>query len=460
MDKGKVSVLIPSRGEQFMPQTVDDIFEKSGIMKRTRTVISHRPSPNHIDSVRRIEMAEPQYTTDAPQVAGFIYLITNRINGKQYVGQTTKTIEERWLSHVYNAKKGLRYLIHKAIRKYGPDNFIVSELAQASSTESLNELEASHIKSYNTIVPNGYNLDSGGKNCLKHTDTKIKISLAKKGKPSPRKGTKMSSESKVKLSAALRGKPSWWKGKSRSNETRAKMSIARKGKKGTPHTEEFKSRLAIASKGNKYGCGPMSEEHKAKISEAHKGKRISDEHRAAISATLRGRPSTKKGISLSEETKSKISVALKGRASPLKGRTLSDETRSKISMALMGNKNGTGNTYWTGKKHSSETKAKMSIAGKRRIVSEETRAKISIALTGRPSTQKGIVRSEETKAKMSAAAMGRPSPRKGVTLSDETKAKIGIAHRGKIVSAETRQKLSASHKKGRQNEQGFVADTG
>lgn len=66
---------------------------------------------------------------------GIIYRIINLINGKQYIGKTINTITERWNKHCYEAftpqNKGYNFLIHKAIRKYGKDNFIIEEKNQA-----------------------------------------------------------------------------------------------------------------------------------------------------------------------------------------------------------------------------------------------------------------------------------------------------------------------------------------
>ena len=53
-----------------------------------------------------------------------VYKITNKINGKIYIGQTTRTFEQRWKEHCNDAMnfKDI-YLFHNAIRKYGKENF-------------------------------------------------------------------------------------------------------------------------------------------------------------------------------------------------------------------------------------------------------------------------------------------------------------------------------------------------
>ena len=88
---------------------------------------------------------------------GYIYKITNKVNGKSYIGQTRYTIEFRWRQHLH--KKDNTYF-HNAIRKYGADNFIVEKLEECN-IEDLNEREIYYIAKYNTFK-DGYNLTIGG----------------------------------------------------------------------------------------------------------------------------------------------------------------------------------------------------------------------------------------------------------------------------------------------------------
>jgi group I intron endonuclease len=228
-------------------------------------------------------------------VAGSIYLITNKINGKQYVGQTTRSVAKRWAGHLCDAKRGFAYPICHAIRKYGADGFSVEEIARAKSLKQLNFLEPLYIKYYDSLKPTGYNLASGGKNHVIHSDTRVKISsankgnqyckgrvlsdetkakigIANKGRPSHRKGKKHSPESIEKMRIASRGNQNS-KGAIRSEETRAKISAARKGKKGTPHTAEFKAKMSKSLIGNQRAKGcKRSAKHKARLSEVARGR--------------------------------------------------------------------------------------------------------------------------------------------------------------------------------------------
>lgn len=93
-----------------------------------------------------------------------IYCITNRINGKVYIGKTEKTIKDRWKKHVATAFKGdSQFYIHKAMRKYGIETFQVVELASATTLEELDQLEIKFIAEYRSNDPQfGYNMTTGG----------------------------------------------------------------------------------------------------------------------------------------------------------------------------------------------------------------------------------------------------------------------------------------------------------
>lgn len=88
-----------------------------------------------------------------------IYKITNLVNGKVYIGQTIHPIERRWYQH---KKVKCDSLIHKAIVKYGEENFTIEEIDSAVDSDDLNDKEVFWIAHYNSLAPNGYNLGAGG----------------------------------------------------------------------------------------------------------------------------------------------------------------------------------------------------------------------------------------------------------------------------------------------------------
>ena len=88
-----------------------------------------------------------------------IYKITNKINGKIYIGQS-KNPQKRFLSHCYKKEKYVS-LINRAINKYGEKNFSFEILGWY---EDYNEKEKYYIAFYNSLAPNGYNIMKGGEN--------------------------------------------------------------------------------------------------------------------------------------------------------------------------------------------------------------------------------------------------------------------------------------------------------
>lgn len=140
--------------------------------------------------------------------SGVIYLITNKINNKNYIGQAVSFSgkkkwgsKERWKKHVKNALNNNCEcrLLENAILKYGEDNFEVTDLI-ICNIEQLNFYEDIFIKTYNTLAPCGYNLMTGGGNGRKHSEeTKKKMSISRTGKI-------FSEETKKNISNSLKGK--------------------------------------------------------------------------------------------------------------------------------------------------------------------------------------------------------------------------------------------------------------
>ena len=97
---------------------------------------------------------------------GYIYLITNKLDGKQYVGQTSRDIHTRFAEHCTEKRGHSR--LHNAIQKYGWQNFSIEELEQVPN-DKLDEREIYWIKKLDTYN-NGYNLTTGG--------TSININMA------------------------------------------------------------------------------------------------------------------------------------------------------------------------------------------------------------------------------------------------------------------------------------------
>ena len=115
---------------------------------------------------------------------GRIYIIKNKINNKVYVGQTKVSIKLRFQNHLSAARYGKDYIIGKAIRKYGEENFYIELLEECLASE-LNEREMYWIAFYNaTDNKCGYNMSLGGNVNTKPTqiDENLVLKLFKEDK--------------------------------------------------------------------------------------------------------------------------------------------------------------------------------------------------------------------------------------------------------------------------------------
>lgn len=113
-----------------------------------------------------------------------IYLRTNKINGKQYVGQTNNFDRRQKQWNCLKWDYANKYLSEDR-NKYGLENFETTIIDESENKNEAWELEKIYIKKYNTKFPNGYNLSDGGRgrtNCFVSDETRMKISKAHKGK--------------------------------------------------------------------------------------------------------------------------------------------------------------------------------------------------------------------------------------------------------------------------------------
>ena len=100
-----------------------------------------------------------------------VYKITNLIDGKIYVGQTRRTLEER-----FNQHSRADTILGRAIRKYGKKNFKREILETCKTPEELNEREKFWIKFYDCMTPKGYNRTDGGENAMLSEEVRQQIS--------------------------------------------------------------------------------------------------------------------------------------------------------------------------------------------------------------------------------------------------------------------------------------------
>ena len=204
---------------------------------------------------------------------GFIYLITNEVNRKGYVGKTSFSIERRWAEHLKAAKNPKNvFALYVAIRKYGAEKFSIREVASCDEAD-LNDLEKHYIQYLGTFANSGhgYNMTEGGdggSGYIFTQEVRDKISRALKGKPKTeearrnsglaRRGHKMSAKTRQGIMNANLGRQ-------KSDEERKRLSASLKGHAPTNRFEHLKGKSAW-NKGRKLPS--PSPETLAKMSKA------------------------------------------------------------------------------------------------------------------------------------------------------------------------------------------------
>lgn len=193
---------------------------------------------------------------------GIIYLITNTVNGKVYVGQTIQTIEIRWKDHCYKSEAGCTGYFQNSIRKHGPDSFEIEVIDSAKSRSELNLIEILYIFMFQSSNRKyGYNSTTGGEFFEPTLETRQKMSRAHKGKT----GRTPSEETRIKISQTLTGVK-------HTDERRSNISKSLIGNTNGPASEKNIQMLRDMAKrntGNKWNVGkkqPASQIEKRMIS--------------------------------------------------------------------------------------------------------------------------------------------------------------------------------------------------
>lgn len=187
-----------------------------------------------------------------------IYKISNIINNKCYIGFTSKNpAEKRWKEHTRRAfnnkeyKTDRKHHIHRAIQKYGSENFIFEIICQSLDGEYCrNILEQYFIDMYDSHK-NGYNETPGG-------------------------GMELTEDIIKRRSESLK------------NRYRTDTKLVERQSKNSRDrwlNPEYRHRISLCQKGKK-----LSEETKRKISEHHKGRKMSDKQKKLISENNKKRP--------------------------------------------------------------------------------------------------------------------------------------------------------------------------
>jgi group I intron endonuclease len=351
---------------------------------------------------------------------GEVYLLTCTANGKQYVGQTTYGVAHRCEQHCDNANRGRGYLIGKALRKYGPDAFTVEVLDTAANQVELDAKEIHLIATKGSLVPHGYNLQTGGNGGRPCDETRRRMSAAQTGRVHPE-----SVKEKLRIAST---------GRTLSPEAREKISRRHTGR-GV--SEEGRQRMSLAKKGK-----PLSPEHAVKARVAGLGKTRSPEAIEATRQANQGRKMSPEAVEKNRQAQLKLGKKLSPEHAEAlhrsrRGKTLSPEHIDAIRKTHLG------------RKRPDETRAKQSAAAKARgggtpvalkamrqanigrVMTPEQRATLSARL-------KGIKRSPEACARMKAAK---------ANITEETLEKMREAAQARprrVNTPETKEKMRLS----------------
>jgi group I intron endonuclease len=161
-----------------------------------------------------------------------VYVATNAVNGKRYVGRTDQNIRARWNQHVSVAGRGSDLPFHRAIRKYGAGAFWLHIVAACSAAESV-DAETEWIASLGTFGRGGYNATAGGEGTS---------------------GYKMSDAQRAKVIAARR------------NQVMRPEHMAVFHRRGRVNTQKHRDACAASLRGQK-----RTPEQVARIAAAHLG---------------------------------------------------------------------------------------------------------------------------------------------------------------------------------------------
>ena len=168
-----------------------------------------------------------------------LYETTNLINNKKYRGvHQTKNLDDGYI--------GSGKYLHRAIEKYGIQNFKRKILAYAKSTKELYQLEKEYVNQDWIKRKDSYNLKIGGRGGWEHIDQKIRQKITNKRNykdeeylKKARENTKRAiKEKRLILKPFPKGKLNYdWTGKIHSEETKKKISEANKKLIGSKNSQ-------------------------------------------------------------------------------------------------------------------------------------------------------------------------------------------------------------------------------
>ena len=288
-----------------------------------------------------------------------VYIHTNNLNGKKYVGMTSN-IEKRFgkngSGYLHKNKDGkfIQPLFAYAIKKYGWENFSHQIVYKNLSKEEADNLEKTLIKKYDTLNPQkGYNIRKGGSNGKMAEETKNKLKTIMKdkykGKNNPFYGKKHTKETKDLIAK-------------KAKERKIDISGSKNPMFGKIMTEEERYKRGNGKRGKK-----LSEEVKRKISERNKEYYKTHVHHALGTHKTKEQKEymsqKMKGKKLSEEAKRKIGDSHSPYfyrcietgceySSSAEAQRATGISKSSISRAANGQQKQAGGLHWEKRKKS------------------------------------------------------------------------------------------------------------
>ena len=239
-----------------------------------------------------------------------VYRITNKVNGKVYIGQSTNLISRKG-QHFRSLRKGMHPNIHlqNEFKKYGEASF-VWEIVKEGPPSVLNVVEPLLIAKHKALDPDlGYNKKSGGnRNQIMSKEAREKMSASRRKIMTP--------EFRAKISAA-HSTPEYIA--AASARARAQM------------TPEFRAKIAETNRGH-----VVSAETRIKIGQASRGRKVSEITRQRCSASSRAHwnnPEFRR-----KQLATRADPAWRKRRAFLTKRTMTPEFRAKLSRAHLGHK--------------------------------------------------------------------------------------------------------------------------
>jgi len=249
-----------------------------------------------------------------------IYCVTNKTNGKKYIGITKNDINQRLKEHITQSRYS-DYKFHQAIRKYGKDLFEIEQIDMTDTKENALELETKYIKEFNTFE-SGYNMNEGGVGLVYHTDeSKQKMSennywkgKSRSGQLNPMFGKSHSEETKKLMSEKKKGLYSGENhplyGKHHTEETKRKISEANLGKegwnKGKTWSEEYKQKMSLSKKGTvawtKQWIVTFPDGHTEEVDNLAEFCREHKLHRGNMSSVAKGKLKQYKGYTVTQKS--------------------------------------------------------------------------------------------------------------------------------------------------------------